>query len=338
VRYGHTPHLHGGFTLIIESGWRGDVDHQPLGAALAATMQALAVPLGMDGDLEHIVRICGQAHRSINGIVAGMASASAPLAAQTGCVLPIACRPFSLGEPIRLPDQAMIVGIHCGVRHPEAARKYAHARTTALMGREIIRRLRDARAREQWDGMLASISVTEYVEHLRDRLPTKLTGQHFLDCCGPLADEDATIDPQGTYKIRSRAEHHIYEDGRVRQFAERVSRAARTGQEQSLADAGELMYASHWSYGQRCGLGSIESDLLVNLLRQAGPSAGIFGARVSGRGAGGTVVALARRTPEAVEAIRTAVEVYQRKTRHAAHMLPMALPQDSSDPFATAHS
>ena len=24
------------------------------------------------------------------------------------------------------------------------------------------------------------------------------------------------------------------------------------------------MYASHWSYGQRCGLGSIETDLLTD--------------------------------------------------------------------------
>ena len=38
------------------------------------------------------------------------------------------------------------------------------------------------------------------------------------------------------------------------------------------------MYASHWSYGRRIGLGAPETDLLVRLAREAGPCAGIYGA------------------------------------------------------------
>ena len=56
---------------------------------------------------------------------------------------------------------------------------------------------------------------------------------------------------------------------------------------------GELMYGSHASYSA-CGLGSDGTDLLVELVRQAGPAAGLFGAKITGGGSGGTVAILGR--------------------------------------------
>ena len=56
---------------------------------------------------------------------------------------------------------------------------------------------------------------------------------------------------------------------------------------------GELMYGSHASYSA-CGLGSDGTDLLVELVREAGPAAGLFGAKITGGGSGGTVAILGR--------------------------------------------
>src|SRR5207247_1592661 len=58
---------------------------------------------------------------------------------------------------------------------------------------------------------------------------------------------------------------------------------------------GELMYQSHWSYTE-CGLGCEATDALVDLVRAEGAASGLFGAKVSGGGAGGTVVVLGRKT------------------------------------------
>ncbi len=54
---------------------------------------------------------------------------------------------------------------------------------------------------------------------------------------------------------------------------------------------GELMYQSHYAYTET-GLGNEATDLLVQLAREQGPGRGIFGAKVTGGGAGGTVAVL----------------------------------------------
>lgn len=51
------------------------------------------------------------------------------------------------------------------------------------------------------------------------------------------------------------------------------------------------MYQSHESYS-RIGLGSPQTDLLVALAREAGAVRGIYGAKITGGGSGGTVAFL----------------------------------------------
>ena len=53
------------------------------------------------------------------------------------------------------------------------------------------------------------------------------------------------------------------------------------------------MYASHASYGERLNLGSPETDLLVEVdTRTRYGKRGLYGARITGGGAGGTVAVL----------------------------------------------
>jgi L-arabinokinase len=71
------------------------------------------------------------------------------------------------------------------------------------------------------------------------------------------------------------------------------------------------MYESHASYGA-CGLGSPGTDRLVELVRAEGPSGGLYGARVTGGGSGGTVAVIARK--DAVDAIARVAAAYERAT------------------------
>ena len=163
--------------------------------------------------------------------------------------------------------------------------------------------------------------MNDYVERFRDRIPTKLTGADFIDKFGMPEDPACCIDPRTIYKVRSRTEHQIYEHARAVQFYECLSRAARTQDERAFTVAGELMYASHWSYGQRCGLGSIETDLLVNLIRRHGEDAGIYGAKVTGRGCGGVVAVLMRDEEQTHAALGGALEDYSLQTDRRAALL-----------------
>jgi L-arabinokinase len=68
--------------------------------------------------------------------------------------------------------------------------------------------------------------------------------------------------------------------------------------ERHLVEMGELMAAAHESYSA-CGLGSDGTDLLVQLVREAGPDNGLYGAKITGGGSGGTVAILGRSDAEA---------------------------------------
>jgi galactokinase len=66
----------------------------------------------------------------------------------------------------------------------------------------------------------------------------------------------------------------------------------------AVLTAGRLMYGAHRSYSRNCGLGSRETDLLVSLVRQLGPDSGLYGAKITGGGSGGTVAVLLAATGE----------------------------------------
>ena len=71
------------------------------------------------------------------------------------------------------------------------------------------------------------------------------------------------------------------------------------------------MYLAHESYGA-CGLGSTGTDLLVELVRRAGPSRGLYGAKITGGGSGGTVAVAG--ASDASPAVLDVVEAYARET------------------------
>jgi galactokinase len=211
------------------------------------------------------------------------------------------------------PKGVTVVGIDCGFKHPDAVGKYVRARAAAFMGKAFIEAALAARRGDAapWDGALSSISVKDYVGFLRDRIPTRIKGSDFREKFKKSFDPLTEVDSDLMYKVRSRTEHHIYEADRVFKFAGHLGRARRTGDRSALQEAGKEMLASHWSYGQRCGLGSIPTDTLVSLLRER-EEEGIYGAKVSAQGAGGVVVVLMEDTERARSALRDALARYER--------------------------
>jgi L-arabinokinase len=65
------------------------------------------------------------------------------------------------------------------------------------------------------------------------------------------------------------------------------------GKDEKIA-LGKLMYESHASYSA-CGLGCHATDLLVELVKATGVDQGLYGAKITGGGSGGTVAVLGDR-------------------------------------------
>jgi len=309
-------HFGGGATIGVRSGLSGTVGLGAAAAVSVASVSALARALDVQLTPMACAELATHGQNLLCNRAQGIAEAAGIVLGRPGEILQLHCRTREILGGLPLPAGVTLAGIDCGARSPLAGEKYMDARAAAFMGRKIIARIMASATGGSlnWSGHLSQVSVADYVERLRDRLPTKIKGAAFIERFGESDDPLSSIDPAKLYKVRSRAEHHIYENARAQQFVERTARAVRTGDRQAVIEAGELMYASHWSYGQRCGLGSIETDRLVNLLRKMGPSGGVYGAKISGRGAGGTVVVMHADSDQARDAVRRVVEEYARHT------------------------
>jgi L-arabinokinase len=166
-----------------------------------------------------------------------------------------------------------------------------------------------------WRGYLSNLTPSEFEQTYAARLPDRIEGAEFLSRFQGTSDSVARVSPEHSYAVRIPTAHPIYENNRVRRFAELIAEpsGARTRDGRQFELLGELMFQSHASYSA-CGLGSYGTDLLVRLVREAGPGRGLYGARITGGGSGGTVAVLARR--DASPAIEAIASRYAEETGH----------------------
>jgi L-arabinokinase len=121
------------------------------------------------------------------------------------------------------------------------------------------------------------------------------------------ADPFTTVRPQIRYRVRNCTRYACEKNQRIQLFAELARGSAEQPNEDAWRLMGDLMYQSHYSYTE-CGLGNHATDLLVDLVRERGAGRCLYGAKVTGGGAGGTVAILGRR--DARDAFREVVARY----------------------------
>lgn len=325
---GDVPHLAGGVTLVLNSDIPPGMGLASSAAIQVATARAIGALFHADLNLDQVMRACRLADGEVVGSEPGLVDHVTCLMGEPRSLLQLRCQPDDVLGHLRLPDGVMLVGVQSGVRMPIRHERYTSNRIASMMGRVIVERIVELRGHDQGPAAesLGSISPNEYVRHFRNDLPVKLKGQEFLAHFDPPEEFEGRIEPDQIYKVRSRTEHHIYEHDRTHRFLERLSRARRTGERDALVEAGELMYASHWSYGQRCGMGSIETDILVNAIRAEGAARGLYGAKTTGCGCGGTVAVLIADSPTARETLEKVCSLYEQKTGHQATVLAGSSP------------
>ena len=114
--------------------------------------------------------------------------------------------------------------------------------------------------------------------------------------------------------------HPIYENFRVIRFAELLKQPVSQDEKITL---GKLMYESHASYSA-CGLGSKATDLLVELVKAIGVDHGLYGAKITGGGSGGTVAVLGDR--EAGTAVKNVAKRYAALMDHEPYIFSGSSP------------
>lgn len=220
-------------------------------------------------------------------------------------LLPILCQPDKIEMPISLPEDIHFMGIDSGVRHSVAGASYSDVRCAAFMGYSIIAQASGATAKEMLDakiahdfsnlpfqGFLCNIPVKLLESTFLKHLPDVMTGKDFLTRHKVSIDHITSIDPEKNYQIRQCASHPIYEHDRVQHFKEHLLSLHESPSSSErisiLKNMGELMFQAHESYS-RCGLGSDRTDEIVVMTKNI---RGVYGAKITGGGNGGTVCLL----------------------------------------------
>jgi len=290
--------LSGGVTIVVDS----DV---PLGKGVSssaaievATMRALIAASGREVDGTTLAMWCQMVENLIVGAPCGIMDQMTAACGTADTLLALRCQPAQLLPEIKLPTNLVVYGIDSGVRHAVSGADYGSVRVGAFMGRRIleVHAQRNNLPTTHWNGFLANITPSELQANFHGVLPSQMTGAEFISQYGTHGDPVTQIDSTRLYPVRESTVHPIYENHRVQLYAQLLKGYDDVTTAQLL---GELMYQSHQSYSA-CGLGSSATDAIVAAVRQKGAPAGVYGAKITGGGSGGTVAVLAQEDAFAV--------------------------------------
>lgn len=292
-----------GARVVVSSGVPEGKGVASSAALEAAVMQALCGAFEIELEPRQIALLCQKAENLVAGAPCGVMDQMTCICGETDTLLALLCQPAELEEPVPLTARLGLWGIDSGERHAVGGSDYASVRIGAFMGYRIIMENDPA-----CPDYLAEVTPSEFERDYVRHLPEEMRGDDFIARYSGIIDSISQIDPKRLYKIRRPAAHPVYEHYRVKMFRRLLLSPA--SEEQRIL-LGELMYQSHESYAA-CGLGSRGTDLIVSLVRAEGPSNGIYGARITGGGSGGTVAVLGR--SDASPAIGRIVEAYEKRT------------------------
>jgi galactokinase len=291
-----------GASIMIESRVPPGKGVSSSAALEVAAMQAVCGAFSLSIKPQQIALLCQQVENLVVGAPCGIMDQMTAALGEAGSLLMLLCQPAEVMGTMAIPDDLEFWGIDSGVRHSVAGTDYGSVRTGTFMGYRVIAELAGLRVSDtstpglvsiddpRWVGYLANLTLPEF-ESYASKLPERMGGADFLSAYRGTTDHVTKVDPECDYPVRTPTAHAVYESHRVRAYGQLIERTpGETGRE----SLGELMYQSHASYSA-CGLGSTKTDRLVELVREAGPSQGLFGARITGGGSGGTVAVLGQR-------------------------------------------
>ena len=280
-----------------------------------AAFHAAARAFDLDVEARDIALLCQKAENLVAGAPCGVMDQMTCVFGEPDALLALLCQPAELQPSVPIPDDIEFWGIDSGERHTVSGADYGAVRTGAFMGLRILHL--EAGVPEDY---LANLDVEEFARTLVRYLPDEMRGDEFLARYGSTADSVTTVDADRVYPIRSPTAHPVFERQRAESFRHLLLESC---DESRRVRLGTLMLESHAGY-VACGLGSPGTDRLVDLVRAEGREAGLYGARITGGGNGGTVAVIGRR--DAALAIARVADAYERATGYRPHVFSGSSP------------
>jgi len=322
----------GGFRMLILSDVPEGKGVSSSAALEVASLAAVAARYGVEMPDEAIAIASQWAENHVAGAPCGIMDQMTSACGRRDRLLRLRCQPDVVEGYVDIPKGWRFYGIDSGIRHAVTGSDYGTVRTAAFMGYRIIAEVaglpatidasnvREVDAR--WHGYLANISPAEFESLFAAHLPEWMTGEEFLARYGGITDVVTHVQPGARYPVRQATAHPVYENARVERFATLLDRLGSEG-EPTAREMGALMGESHASYSA-CGLGSDGTDRLVEMVERAGAPAGLFGAKITGGGSGGTVAILG--TEGAEPAVREIARAYEVETGREAFVFARSGP------------
>jgi L-arabinokinase len=313
----------GGFRILVESTVPEGKGVASSAALEVSVMSAMTAACGDDIAPTELATECQWVENHVVGAPCGIMDQMTSACGRQQRVLRLRCQPGTIEGHVDVPDGYRFYGIDSGVRHAVSGDDYSTVRTGAFMGYRIIAELEGLRIEQhgtcvriddpRWHGYLANLTPDEFSEY-EPRLPEILTGDAFLAHYGGITDPVTRVRSDVRYRVRQATAHPIHEQRRVEAFAHLLSELENSDGAEQL---GQLMYASHASYSA-CGLGSNGTDRLVEMVAELGSKQGLFGAKITGGGSGGTVAILG--TDRAGSLVSEIARRYQHETGRRAEV------------------
>ncbi len=266
----------------------------------AAVMTAAAAAFNIKIEPRELALLCQKVENLVVGAPCGIMDQMSVVCGGENELLSMICQPAELQKAVVIPEEIAFWGIDSGIRHSVVGADYGSVRTGAFIGYRIIAdvcglpfeeteiagavKIKD----EKYGGYLANISPAEFEEKFAAHLPEKISGAEFLEKYKGITDTATKVSPAENYAVLHPTAHPVYENARVFEFARLLQNSPN---EENLKKLGELMFKSHESYST-CGLGSNGTDLLVELVKKIGLKNGLYGAKITGGGSGGTIAVL----------------------------------------------
>ncbi|MEO7456951.1 MAG: GHMP kinase [Gemmatimonadaceae bacterium] len=272
-----------GFTLRIASDVPEGKGVSSSAAIEVSSLAALASAFGVELSHEEIAHAAQWAENHAAGAPCGIMDQMTSACGRRDHLLRLRCQPAIIEDQIPIPAGYRFFGIDSGIRHAVTGADYGTVRTAAFMGLRII-------DDDTLDGYLANLTPAQLARHT---LPERMLGAEFLALHGGIDDAVTRVNPATTYPVRVAASHPVFENARVERFAELL--AELPTKPDAAHEMGALMYASHEGYSA-CRLGSEGTDRIVEMVR----ARGLFGAKITGGGSGGTVAVFARDSEESI--------------------------------------
>jgi L-arabinokinase len=217
-----------------------------------------------------IALLCQKVENLVVGAPCGVMDQMSVTCGEANQLLVMRCQPAELLGTISFPEDLAVWGLDSGTCHSVGQGDYGSVRAGTFMGYRMIADLAGLSVEQDrdrvviddpnWGGYLANLAPAEFEERFAAKVPESLSGEEFLARYKGTSDPVTKVEPGRTYAIRAPVAHAVYENFRVNRFAELLRGELGEGEKVAL---GKLMYESHASYSA-CGLGSKETDLLVN--------------------------------------------------------------------------